>query len=71
MLRTLILLIGVSSVGFLIDVERAQARKWSPGNPGIHGNIHGVTYRSMKYERDHGNRRPLSRRSRGGFFRRR
>ncbi|MGI9428851.1 MAG: hypothetical protein ACR2NM_09355 [Bythopirellula sp.] len=70
MLRTLILLIGVSAVGFLFDVEPAQARRWSPGNPGIYGNVHGVTYRSMKYERDHGNRRPMFRRSRGRFFRR-
>ena len=71
MLRTLILLIGVLSIGSLIDVERAQARKWSRGNPGIYGNIHGVTYRSMRYERDLSYRRSFYSRSRAGYFRRR
>jgi hypothetical protein len=71
MLRTLMLLIGISVVSLVVDTERAQARKWSPGNPGIYGNIHGITYRSMKYERDRGSRRTTFRRSRGGFFRRR
>ena len=71
MLRTLILLIGVSSVGLFLDSEPVQARKWSPGNPGIYSNIHGVNYRSMRYERDYRNRRPSYRSRRGLFFRRR
>ena len=71
MLRTLIVLIGVSSVGFLLRAEPAEARTWSPGNPWTQYNIHGLNYRSMKWERDHGNRRPMSRHSRGRFFRRR
>ncbi len=70
MLRKMVLLIAVASFFSLAPAEPAQARKWSPGNPGIHGNIHGLTYRSSKWERDNGKRKTTYvRRSRGRFFR--
>ena len=71
MLRSLILVIGVVSAALLIPVEPAEARPWSPGNPGTRSNIHGITYRSMKWEQDRRTGRPFFRRSRSGFFRRR
>jgi hypothetical protein len=71
MLRKSILLIAVSSVAIFLQVEPAQAVKWSRGNPGIYGNIHGVTYRSIQWERDHGNRQSLFGGGRSRSFRRR
>ncbi|MEQ8211205.1 MAG: hypothetical protein RH917_15365 [Lacipirellulaceae bacterium] len=49
--------------------EPAQAGRWSPGNPGIYGNIHGMTYRSMRYEREQGTRKSYVRRSNTARFR--
>lgn len=71
MLRKLILSTAVLWVFSLTPAEPAHARKWSPGNPGVHGNIHGLTYRSSKWERQHGQRKQSVRRSRARFFRRR
>ena len=71
MLRSLILVVGIASVALVIHAESAEARPWSKGNPGTRSNIHGITYRSMKWEQDRGNRRSMYRRSRSGFFRRR
>ena len=71
MLRMLILFIAVVAALFLVDAQRAQARHLSYGNPGKYFNVHGVTYGSMKWERERGNRRALFQRSRRGFFRRR
>ena len=69
MLRKLFLLIAVASFFSFTPAEPAQGRRWSPGNPGTHGNIHGLTYRSSRWERQHGNRKQYVRRSRTRFFR--
>ena len=71
MLRKSVLMIAFSFFYFLSPAEPAQALKWSPGNPGIYGNIHGMTYQSWKWERDHGKRQQPVRRSRVRWFRRR
>lgn len=71
MLRKLLLLLAVSIFYFLIPAESARALKWSLGNPGVHGNIHGLTYQSWKWEREHGKRQQPVRRGRIRWFRRR
>jgi len=71
MLRHLILMFAVLFFYSLTTTEPAQARKWSPGNPGVYGNITGLTYRSSKWERENGKRTQSVRRSRGRWFRRR
>lgn len=71
MLRKWILLVAVLTAVALLPSESAQARRWSPGNPGIHGNIHGITYRSLRWEQQHGNQRQTVYRSRARFFWRR
>lgn len=71
MIRKLILLFVVGSFFALASPEPAQARQWSPGNPGVYGNIHGLTYRSSSWERKYGNRKQPVRRTRARIFRRR
>ena len=71
MVRIVILSIGVAAAGFLFDTSSSEARVTSRGNPGRTYNIHGINYGSMKWERDRGYRRPLFKRYRRGFFRRR
>lgn len=71
MLRTLLLTSGIFAAVILIDAQAATARVVSRGNPGRFYNISGITYGSMKWEREHGNRRPVFQRSRRSFFRRR
>ena len=69
MLRKFFFLAGISSLVLLVDAEPAQARRWTIGNPGIHGNIHGVTYRSIRWEQKYGNRRAAYQPARTRFFR--
>lgn len=71
MLRKFFLLAGILSLFLLADTDTAQARRWTMGNPGIHGNIHGVTYRSIRWEQKYGNRRAAYQPTRTRFFRRR
>ena len=75
MLRKLLLVVVVTSLGSLTSAESVQGRQWSKGNPGIYGNIHGLTYRSSKWERENGSRnvsrKQTVRRSRVRLFRRR
>jgi len=54
----------------LFDTPTSQARVISRGNQHQFFNIHGVNYRSMKWERERGNRRALFS-GRRGLFRRR
>ena len=55
-----------------MEMPQAEARVISRANPYSSGNIHGVNYRSMQWERQQGNRRPIFGRSyRRGLFRRR
>lgn len=69
MLRKSLLLIACTLILSLAPAEPAQAGRWSPGNPGIYGNIHGMTYRSMRYEREQGTRQSYVRRSHSRNFR--
>ena len=69
--RTLLLSVAFFSITLLCDGQSAHARILSRGNPGSHFNVHGITYGSMKWERQQGNRRPLLQRGRRVFFRRR
>lgn len=70
MIRKFVFLFVVGSFFSLATPEPVQARKWSPGNPGVHGNIHGLTYRSSNWERKYGSRKQPVRRTRGRLFRR-
>ena len=70
MLRFLTISIAILVVQ-LYDTQATEARVISRGNPGRHFNIHGINYSSMKWERDRDNRRPLFKRHRRAFFRRR
>ncbi len=55
-----------------LEMPQAEARVISRGNPYSSGNIHGVNYRSMRWERQQGNRGSVFGRSyRRGLFRRR
>ena len=71
MFRTIILTVTVIAICLLCDSQPAQARIISRGNPGSHFNVHGINYGSMRWERQHGNRRALFNRGRRGYFRRR
>lgn len=70
MFRTLALLAAAVVALVSFDAHAAQARWISLGNPGQYGNIHGITYRSMQWEKDHGNRRSLFGGRRRSYWRR-
>ena len=59
MFRTLALLAAVFVATLSFDAQAARAIKFSPNNPYKYFNVHGITYGSMKWEQDHGNRRSL------------
>jgi len=71
MLRTIFLLTVSVAVVLLYNGQTADARIISFGNPSSSFNISGVNYGSMKWEREHGNRRSLFRGFRRSSFRRR
>jgi hypothetical protein len=60
MFRMFALLAAAVIVALALDSTAAAQARWiSRGNPGQFGNIHGITYRSMQWEKDHGNGRSL------------
>ncbi len=71
MLRTLALLAATMVATLAFDAQPANARLISPNNPHKNFNISGITYGSMKWEQQHGNRRSLFPGRRRAYWRRR
>jgi hypothetical protein len=59
MLRTLALLAATLLATLSVDSQSAHAGIISPNNPRKNFNISGITYGSLKWERDHGHLRSL------------
>ena len=59
MLRTSILVAATLVAALAFDAQPASARYISRGNPQANFNISGITYGSMKWEKDHGRSRSL------------
>lgn len=71
MFRTLLLLAVAAVIWLCVEANSVQARLFSVNNPYTSFNLSGVNYGSMKWEREHGNRRAVFSSSRRTFIRRR
>lgn len=71
MFRSFVLFAVVLVAALCFDEQSAQAaRRFSLSNPYSNFNVHGITYGSMQWEKDHGNRRSVFKSGRRAYLRR-